>query len=298
VENEREDGTSAASVSAAAQPALDPEAHSAALPLEPTPPNLELERVSVRYRGAPTPALSDVSLGIRTGEVAALLGANGAGKSTLLRAAAGMIGVASGVVRIGGTDLRRIDRQALARRVAFVPQTEAVPAGFRVVDVVAMGRAPYQGLWLRETAADQTAVRQALGRCDLEHLAGRNVETLSGGEQRRVAIARALAQRPSVLLLDEPAAFLDVRHRLSFYGLLADVANREGIACAVAMHDLDAAARFATSVILVREGRVVGSGPPGDVMTPARLEAALDAELAVGVHEPSGQKYFLPLKTS
>jgi iron complex transport system ATP-binding protein len=99
-------------------------------------------------------------------------------------------------------------------------------------------------------------------------------------------------------LLDEPAAFLDMRHRLGFYGLLAEVAERDGIACAVAMHDLDAAARFATSAILLRGGRVMASGAPSAVMTADQLRAALDTEVAVGVHAPSGQRYFLPIKAS
>jgi iron complex transport system ATP-binding protein len=260
--------------------------------------DLELEGVSVRYPGAPTPALSEVTLRVRGGEVAALLGANGAGKSTLLRVAAGLLPASTGTVRIGGRDARHENRQALARRVAFVPQTEVVPVAFKVRDVVAMGRAPHQGTWMRESSEDRAAIEEALGRCDLAALGARPVETLSGGEQRRVSIARALAQRPRVLLLDEPAAFLDMRHRLGFYGLLAEVAERDGIACAVAMHDLDAAARFATSAILLRGGRVMASGAPSAVMTADQLRAALDTEVAVGVHAPSGQRYFLPIKAS
>ncbi len=259
---------------------------------------LELEGVSVRYAGAPTPALSDVTLRIRGGEVAALLGANGAGKSTLLRVAAGLLAPTTGSVRVNGRDARHDSRQLLARRVAFVPQSEVVPIAFRVRDVVAMGRAPHQGTWMRESARDRDAIDDAMARCDIAALAERPIETLSGGEQRRVSIARALAQRPRVLLLDEPAAFLDTRHRLSFYGLLAEVAKRDHIACAVAMHDLDAAARFATSAVLLRGGRVVAAGDPVDVMTADRLRAALDAEVVVGVHAPSGQRYFLPLRAT
>ena len=258
---------------------------------------LELDDVSVRYPGSPTPALSHVTLRIRGGEVAALLGANGAGKSTLLRVAAGLLAPTAGTVRLCGRDARHDHRQRLARRVAFVPQSEAVPAAFRVREVVAMGRAPHQGAWMRESSADREAIEDALQRCDLGPLAERQVETLSGGEQRRVSIARALAQRPRVLLLDEPAAFLDMRHRLSFYALLAEAAERERMACAVAMHDLDAAARFATSAVLLRGGRMVAVGVPGDVMTADQLGAALEADVVVGIHAPSGQRYFLPLST-
>jgi iron complex transport system ATP-binding protein len=259
-------------------------------------PELELDQVSVQYPGAPTPALSGLSLVVSAGEVTAILGANGAGKSTLLRVAAGLIAPTAGTVRVEALDIRRLSRSSLARIVAFVPESEVVPRGFIVRDIVTMGRAPHQGNWMRESAEDTAAVEEAIDRCDLLPLAGRLMETLSGGEQRRVAMARALAQKPRVLLLDEPAAFLDVRHRLAFYGLLAEAAARDAIACVIAMHDLDAATRFASCAVLMRAGRVVASGKPTDVMTPGQLGATFDADVAVGVHEPSGQRYFLPIR--
>jgi iron complex transport system ATP-binding protein len=259
-------------------------------------PSLELDQVSVQYAGAPTPALSALSLRVSAGEVTAVLGANGAGKSTLLRVAAGLIAPTAGAVRVGELDVRQLSRLALARIVAFVPQSEAVPVGFLVRDIVAMGRAPHQGTWMRESAEDRAAVHDAIGQCNLFALADRPMQTLSGGEQRRVAIARALAQRAGVLLLDEPAAFLDVRHRLSFYALFAEAAARDKVACMIAMHDLDAATRFASNAVLMRDGRVVASGNPSDVLTPGQLGAAFDADVAVGVDEPSGQRYFLPIR--
>jgi ABC-type cobalamin/Fe3+-siderophores transport system ATPase subunit len=252
---------------------------------------LLVEHVSLRYPRAPYPALECVNLRVETGEVAALLGPNGSGKSTLLRVAAGLLEPNEGEVCINGQSVSRLDRQTLARLVAFVPQSEAVALGFRVREVVAMGRAPHQGGWMRERASDQAAVEEALARCDLAILAARRVEELSAGEQRRVALARALSQKPRVLLLDEPAAFLDVRHRLDLYDLLADVA-RDGVACVVAMHELDAAAHMASRTLLLRGGRVVAQGAPGEVMTPALLREVFDAEIDVSVHAPSGRRHF------
>jgi iron complex transport system ATP-binding protein len=267
-------------------------------------PLVELARVTARYgtRHAPSPEerapppLDAVSLSVRAGEIAALLGANGAGKSTLLRVAAGLLVPEAGMVRIGGRDAGTLDRRATAREVAFVPQSEAAAVGFRVREVVAMGRAPHQSGWMHENTADRAAVDEALIRCDLGRVASRKVETLSGGEQRRVAVARALAARPRVLLLDEPGAFLDVRHRLEQTGLLMDLARRDHLACIVSMHDLDAAARTADRVVLLRDGRVVAAGPPAEVMTTPLLRATFDAEVDVGVHAASGRLYFVPLR--
>jgi iron complex transport system ATP-binding protein len=228
--------------------------------------------------------------------VAALLGANGAGKSTLLRVIAGLLAPSEGVVHVLDRDLRTMERRSAARVIALVPQSEEVAAGFRVREVVAMGRAPHQDGWMRARAEDRAAVDEALARCDLAHLAERTVETLSGGERRRVSIARALAQRPRVLVLDEPAAFLDVRHRLELHELLGDVVARDSIACVIAMHELDAAARLASQVVLLREGRVVADGPPEEVMTPARLRDTFDTDVDVGVHSASGRRYFVALR--
>ncbi|HEY3818129.1 MAG TPA: ABC transporter ATP-binding protein [Polyangiaceae bacterium] len=262
-------------------------------------PSVELDRVTARYGPAGTPpALEGVSLSVRSGEIAALLGPNGAGKSTLLRVAAGLLAPESGGVRIGGKDVRGMERRAAARELAFVPQSEVAAAGFLVREIVAMGRAPHQSGWMRERPEDRAAVDEALARCDLGAVAERAVDTLSGGEQRRVAVARALASRPRVLLLDEPGAFLDVRHRLEQSDLLAELARRDRLACIVSMHDLDAASRVADHVVLLRDGRVVAAGPPADVMTSDLLRATFDADIDVGVHAGSGQRYFVPLKAS
>jgi iron complex transport system ATP-binding protein len=230
--------------------------------------------------------------------VAALIGPNGAGKSSLLRVAAGLVRPARGSVHIGGVDPASLEPVQLARSVAFVPQTEAVAAGFRVRQVVAMGRAPHQGSWMRQTAQDHAIVERAIERCDLREVSERKIETLSCGEQRRVAIARALAQGPRLLLLDEPGAFFDVRHRLELYAMLAEQARADRIACVVAMHDLEAAARFASLVILMRGGQLIAVGPPEQVMTPESLSATFDAEVAVGTHPQTGRQYFIPLRPS
>jgi iron complex transport system ATP-binding protein len=265
--------------------------------MTPGPFVLALDDVCVRHANAPALALESVSLCVAAGGVVVLVGANGAGKSTLLRVSAGLLEPTSGTVRIGGVRTRELPRRAVARKVAFVSQNEPVPSGFRVREVVAMGRAPHQTGWMLESPADREAIDDAMNRAELEPLSDRRLETLSGGEQRRVAVARALAQRPSLLLLDEPAANLDVRHRLELHEALARIASRDGIACVVATHDLDAASRFASRVVLLARGRVAADGSPDEVLTPARLCAALGAEVDVGVHGPSGTRYFVPLRS-
>src|SRR5690606_36119256 len=162
---------------------------------------------------------------------------------------------------------------AVARRLAVVEQVQQLSSGFTVRDVVAMGRAPHQGAWMREGEGDRRIVADALARCDLTAVAARPANALSGGEQKRVAVARALAQEPKVLLLDEPGAFLDVRHQLELYELLATEVKERELACLVVMHDLNIAAQFADRVVLVKDGGIVASGPVADVMTYQTLKA-------------------------
>jgi iron complex transport system ATP-binding protein len=259
---------------------------------------VELEGVSASYEGGGPPALAGVTVRVAPGEVAAVVGPNGAGKSTLLRVAAGLLAPREGTARLHGADVRTLSAGDLARRVALVPQSEAVATGFRVREVVAMGRAPHQGGWMREGDADRAAIDDAMARCDLGALAERAVDALSGGEQKRVAVARALAQKPRVLLLDEPGAFLDVRHRIELYALLTEAAKRDAIACLVSMHHLDEAARHASRVVLLRAGRVLAAGAVDEVLTAPLLREAFDAEIDVGVHAPTGSRYFVPIRVS
>ena len=252
-----------------------------------------LEQATVRY--GPLEALKDISLEIAPGEIVALLGPNGAGKSTLLRAMTGLVVPASGAVRLFGDAMTALDRREIARSVAFVTQATDVAFGFTVRDVVMMGRAPYQRGWMSPSADDDAAVDRAMRACELGDLKLRRVDELSGGEQKRVAIARALAQSPKVLLLDEPGAFLDVRHQLALYDLLASLA-KEGLAIVVSMHDINAAAQYATRIVLLKTGGIVAAGTVDEVLTYQRLRETFDADLYCGVNDLTGARFFLPMR--
>jgi iron complex transport system ATP-binding protein len=162
--------------------------------------------------------------------------------------------------------------------------------------VVTMGRAPHQGAWMRHTEADTASITAALERCDLVGLASRPAHALSGGEQKRVAIARALAQEPQVLLLDEPGAFLDVRHQLDLYELLAAEVKERQLACLVVMHDLNVAAQFADRIVLMKDARIVAAGVVDEVMTWKTLKETFDADLYCGVNDLTGVRFFLPMR--
>lgn len=261
--------------------------------------------ISARYRLAgrgaretETSALDAVSIELRAGELLAVLGPNGAGKSTLLRVLSGAMAPSAGDVALFGQPIRDLDRRAIARSLAVVAQTEDVAFSFSVREVVRMGRAPHLSGWMRPRAEDEAIVDDVIARCDLVGLQHRPASALSGGERKRVAIARALAQKPRVLLLDEPGAFLDVRHALELYDLLADEIARERLACMVVMHDLNIAAQYASRIALMKGGALVAAGGIEEVMTYANLKRTFDADLYVGENELTKARFFLPMRSA
>jgi iron complex transport system ATP-binding protein len=209
--------------------------------------------------------LRGVDLALRPGDGLALVGPNAAGKSTLVRALAGLLPPARGEVLLQGRPLASWPRAAVARRVAFVAAQDEAPDRIAVEDRVALGRYPHRGALAPLTAEDRAAVARALRQTEIEHLARRPLGTLSAGERQRAALARGLAQEPAVLLLDEPATHLDVRHQLHLFRVLDDV-RRCGVAVLAVIHDLPRAAAWAQRMALLDEKGIAAEGTPAQVL--------------------------------
>jgi len=239
---------------------------------------IELDRVSVRLGGARV--VDGVSATVARGEWVTLLGPNGAGKSTLLRAVAGLVR-AEGTIRVGGTPLRQLDRKALARRIAVVPQLPRLPGALAVEDYVLLGRTPYLHYLGRESGEDRAAARRALERLDLVRFAGRSLGSLSGGERQRAVLARALAQQAPVLLLDEPTTALDAGRQQDVLELVDEIRLESGLTVLSAMHDLTLAGQYAQWLVLLDDGRVVAAGTAGEVLTEELVAAHYGASVRV-----------------
>jgi iron complex transport system ATP-binding protein len=208
--------------------------------------------------------LAGVDLAVQPGELVALVGPNGAGKSTLLGVLAGDVRPGAGAVHLAGRPLASYAAREAAQQRAVQLQQQGLAFGFRVHDVVAMGRSP----WHRtaRATADDEVVAAAMVRTDVDRLAERTFPTLSGGEQARTSFARALAQETPVLLLDEPTAALDIRHQEAVLGVARAVAA-EGAAVVVVLHDLSLAAAYADRICVIADGRVRAVGVPREVLT-------------------------------
>ncbi|HXW83695.1 MAG TPA: ABC transporter ATP-binding protein, partial [Candidatus Binataceae bacterium] len=195
--------------------------------------------------------LNGVSLEVAPGELLAIVGPNGAGKSTLLRVLGGTLAPSAGAVEVLGSPLDKYDRREFARAVATVAQESTVAFPFTVLEIVLMGRAPHLGAWRFESARDLAIGRRALAAFDILQLAARHLGELSGGERKLVFLARAMAQEPRVVLLDEPTAFLDLRHVNAILARFRELAAERRLAIIASMHDLNAAALYADSVLLL-----------------------------------------------
>lgn len=239
------------------------------------------------------PLLADVDLTVRAGEVLALVGPNGAGKSTLLRAIAGDL-AHSGTIAMDGVRTGGEAPLATARRRAVLEQDTAVAFGFRVGEVVRMGRAPWRGT--RRAVDDDTVVARVLDQVELADRIDQAFPSLSGGERARASFARVLAQSTPVLLLDEPTAALDLRHQEAVLAV-ARAHARAGGAVVVVLHDLSLAGAYADRVAMLAGGRIVADGTPTDVLTADRIGAVYRHPVTVVPDPNTGTPVVVPSRT-
>ena len=241
--------------------------------------------VSVRLGGSPV--LRSVSFEANPGEIAGLIGPNGAGKSTLLRVLAGLLRPGSGDVRYGELELGSLGAGERARRIAFMPQQDSAHP-FTAMETVLMGRYAHLGRFELEGRRDREIAMDAMTRTETEQFADRQLDRLSGGERQRVILARALAQQANVILLDEPSASLDLRHRLSIMETLRDEAENRDVAVVVALHDVSLAGRYCDRLSLLSGGQIAAEGTPSEVLTTDNLRDAFGVETTVQVDPISG----------
>jgi iron complex transport system ATP-binding protein len=228
--------------------------------------------------------IDDASFSAAAGRVVGVLGPNGAGKSTLLHAVLGLVTPRNGKVRFGDEDFLVLPRRFRARIASFVEQSEPSDTRLTAREVVGLGRLPFHSVLDRVSSAeDERIIDTALSDVGMSNFEGRSYHALSGGEQQRLQIGRALAQTPRLLVLDEPTNHLDIEGQLSLLRLLRRKAQ-EGLTVLMAIHDINLAAAFCDSVLVMKKGRIVASGAPGEVLTPALLHEVYRVHATVLTH--------------
>ena len=248
---------------------------------------IDVKNISVRYDGREV--LRDVSFALAAGEIVALLGPNGAGKTTLVRALNAAVALSAGGILMDGRRLWEFSRREIAQRIAVVAQENETKFPVTVLEFVLSGRFAQGPAFGWETEEDIRVAEMALVDCDLGDFADRLMNELSGGERQRVVLARALATGAEVLLLDEPTANLDLRHQALMFRLVRERCRVAGPASVVITHDLNLAAEFADTVILLSEGTVFAKGAAESVLTTENVREVFGVQVLLDANPASNK---------
>jgi iron complex transport system ATP-binding protein len=250
-------------------------------------PILSLDGVEFGYGSEPI--LENIDLQVTPGQVMGILGPNGSGKSTLLSLMDGILTPNRGSVRVNGIAIEDMRRSEIARRVAMVSQEHHFRFDFSVLEVVLMGRFPHMGRLQFESVRDMEVVRNVLQDTSCLELAERSIHALSGGERQRVLVARALAQEPSLILLDEPTSFLDLKFKRQIFRLIDRLSSEKSLGVVVVSHDMDLVAQYCTEVTLLKDGSIYRTGKPSEVITAGNVEAVFDCPVRVDRNPETGR---------
>ncbi|MGO1682994.1 MAG: ABC transporter ATP-binding protein [Corynebacterium variabile] len=227
------------------------------------------------------PVISDLSLNIPGGQVTTIIGPNGCGKSTLLRAIGRLIPSQGGEVHLGDTDIGSMKRRDIAKTIGVLPQSPISPPGLIVSDLVSRGRHPHQS-WIRQwSSSDEEEVNAALEMTDVAELADRSVDSLSGGQRQRVWISMVLAQHTDVLFLDEPTTYLDLAHSIEVLDLVNRLRRDLDRTVVMVLHDLNLAIRYTDNLVVMRDGDLIATGKPEEIITSELLKDVFELDATV-----------------
>lgn len=232
--------------------------------------------------------LDRIDLTTEEGELLGIVGPNGSGKTSLIKCMSGILKPKAGSVLIDEKNIFTCKAREIAKQAAVVPQDSNIAFSFTALETVLMGRTPHLGRFESESTGDMDIALWAMEMTHMRHLADRPVNELSGGERQRVIISRALAQQSKVMFLDEPTANLDINHKIEILDLLKRLCQREGFIVIVAIHDLNMAAQYCDSLVMLDNGRIADMGTPEKVLTSDNIENVFNIKVMVKRHPATG----------
>lgn len=254
---------------------------------------LQVENLQFGYRKELV--LKGLSFNIEKGKFVSIIGPNGSGKSTLLKTLNQLYSPSQGGILIDGNNINRLKKKELARKIALVPQDTLIDYDFTVEDIVLMGRHPYKGRFQKEDEKDYKIVNEVLKMTNTFHLKDRIITEISGGERQRVIIAKALAQKPSIILLDEPTSHLDINHQIEILSLLKKLNEEMGTTIVIVIHDVNLASRYSDEIIMLNEGKILEIGRPEKVITKKNIEFAYDLKVEIEKNKYTNRLYLTAL---
>ena len=241
-------------------------------------------------------ALKRANIKVNTGEIVTIIGPNGSGKSTLVKAVSRCIKLDSGNVDLDGKDITTMNSKEIARKMAILPQVKTASSDVTVETLVSYGRYPHLGFGKRISSKDRDIVQWVMESTGLAELKDRDVVTLSGGERQRAWVAMALAQKPDILILDEPTTYLDISYQMEVLELIKDLNNSLGITVIMVLHDLNQAARYSDRIYVLRKGEVYKEGSPKSVINEQVLKDIFKIDAEIYEDKINNCPYFIPNK--
>lgn len=255
---------------------------------------IEINNIEFGYRESLV--LKGISFNIEKGEFVSIIGPNGSGKSTLLKTLNNLYIPKNGSISVDREEIDSYKKKDLAKKIAMVPQDTAIDYEFTVEDIVMMGRNPYKGRFQKDTDEDYKIVYEALEMTNTLYLKDRLITEISGGERQRVVIAKALAQKPSIILLDEPTSHLDINHQMDILNLLRRLNKEKGTTIILVIHDINLASRYSDKIVLINHGKIQGIGTPEEVITINNMESTYNMKVAIEKNKYTDAPYLTPIE--
>jgi len=246
--------------------------------------------IGFSYNG--TSILNGINLSIQPGNMLGILGANGAGKSTLLKILCGVLKPKNGKALFNDQELSKMDRREIAKGIAYIPQDPMFAFPFTVREVVLMGRAPYIGRFEFERETDNEIAQNALETVGISHLKDRLINEVSSGERQLASIARGLVQEPGIMILDEPATYLDVKHRTEVMNILRRLKENKGISIIAATHDIFSSLFYFDDIMILKDGKILAEGRTDQIINSEILSLAYGIEVVV--KKENGRVFVFP----
>ncbi len=255
-----------------------------------------IDIVDLKVKYGDKEVLKNVNLHVADGEVVTIIGPNGSGKSTLIKAMSRCLKIAEGTINLDGENIYNIPTKKVAQKMAILPQVKNVSSDINVESLVSYGRYPHLSFGKRLNKEDRDIVNWAIEKTGLLHLRTRHVATLSGGERQRAWIAMALAQKPKILLLDEPTTYLDISYQLEVLELVKELNQSLKLTVVMVLHDLNQAARYSDHIFVLKDGQICETGRPGNIIKPNLLKDVFRIDSHIYEDEINACPYFIPHK--